>query len=90
MNALIYWTACVLIVLLQALPLTWVAQLVRAGGALAYWLDVRHRRVALRNLTMVFGHETFAREIRRRSGRHPPLIHDLLHELSGPLAELAW
>ena len=42
-----------LVAFLQALPLTWVARLGRCGGALAYWLDARHRRVALRNLTHV-------------------------------------
>ena len=49
---------------MQALPLTWVARLGRAGGALAFRLDVRHRRVALKNLTMCFGQEKSAAEIR--------------------------
>lgn len=57
MNTLIYWFGRMLVALLQALPLTWVARLGRAGGALAYWLDARHRRVALSNLTMCFGRE---------------------------------
>ena len=64
MNTLIYWLGRALVALLQALPLTWVARLGRAGGALAYWLDARHRRVALKNLTMCFG----ARKI---AGRNP-------------------
>lgn len=55
MNTLIYWLGRALVAFLQALPLTWVARLGRAGGALAYWLDARHRRVALKNLTMCFG-----------------------------------
>ena len=57
MNTLIYWFGSALVALLQALPLTWVARLGRAGGTLAYWLDARHRQVALNNLTMCFGRE---------------------------------
>ena len=53
-----------LVALLQALPLTWVARLGRTGGGLAYWLDARHRRVALRNLTMCFGSEKSPTELR--------------------------
>jgi lauroyl/myristoyl acyltransferase len=64
MNTLIYWFGSALVLLLQALPLTWVARLGRAGGALAYRLDARHRRVALANLTMCFGQEKSLREIR--------------------------
>jgi KDO2-lipid IV(A) lauroyltransferase len=64
MNTLIYWLGKALIAFLQALPLTWVARLGRVGGALAYWLDTRHRRVTLKNLTMCFGHEKSPGEIR--------------------------
>lgn len=64
MNTLIYWFGRALVALLQALPLTWVARLGRAGGALAYWLDGRHRRVALSNLTMCFGAQKSPAEIR--------------------------
>lgn len=64
METPLYYLARSLMVLLQALPLAWVARLGRAGGALAYWLDARHRRVATRNLTMCFGHEKSAAEIR--------------------------
>lgn len=64
MDAILYLLARALIWAIQALPLTWVARLGRAGGALAYWLDGRHRRVARRNLTMCFGHEKSAAEIR--------------------------
>jgi KDO2-lipid IV(A) lauroyltransferase len=53
-----------LVALLQALPLTWVAQLGRLGGGMAYWLDARHRRVALRNLAMCFGQEQSPAQIR--------------------------
>ena len=64
MNTLIYWLGRALVALLQALPLTWVARLGRAGGVLAYWLDARHRRVALKNLTMCFGAQKSPAEIR--------------------------
>ncbi|MGD0251758.1 MAG: hypothetical protein ABSC01_03565 [Verrucomicrobiota bacterium] len=64
MDTPIYWFARALVAVIQALPLTFVARLGRAGGGLAYWLDARHRRVVLKNLTMCFGHEKSPGEIR--------------------------
>jgi len=64
MDTLIYWPARTLVALIQALPLTLVARLGRAGGGLAFWLDARHRRVALKNLAMCFGQEKSPEEIR--------------------------
>ena len=64
MEWLLYIAARGLVAFLQALPLTWVARLGRAGGALAWWLDARHRRVAVRNLAMCFGTEKSPAEIR--------------------------
>jgi KDO2-lipid IV(A) lauroyltransferase len=64
MDTLLYLVARSLVALLQALPLPWVARLGRAGGALAYRLDGRHRRVALRNLIMCFEREKSSSEIR--------------------------
>ena len=64
MERLLYFFARALIAFIQALPLTCVARLGRAGGALAYWLDARHRRVALANLTMCFGNEKSQAETR--------------------------
>jgi lauroyl/myristoyl acyltransferase len=64
MDQLLYWFARLVVALLQALPLRGVARIGRAAGALAYWIDGRHRRVALRNLTMCFGAEKSPREIR--------------------------
>ena len=52
MNWFIYHAASVLVRLLQALPLRTVARLGRAGGALAYWLDARHRRVLVKTLAL--------------------------------------
>jgi len=63
MDYLLYWFARSGVALFQALPLRVVARLGRAGGALAYWIDARHRRVVLRNLTMCFGAEKSAAEI---------------------------
>src|SRR6266536_4039955 len=63
MDCLLYYIARVLVAFIQSLPLEWVARLGRAGGALAYVLDVRHRRVACRNLTMCFGGEKSLGEI---------------------------
>lgn len=64
MNAALYWSARALVTLLQALPLRWVARLGRGGGALAYVLDARHRRMAMQNLTRIFGAEKSPAEIR--------------------------
>lgn len=41
--------------LLQALPLRWVAAVGRWGGGVAWYLDGRHRRVALANLETCLG-----------------------------------
>src|SRR5205809_1119036 len=64
MDLVLYWLALALLRFLETLPLRWVARLGRAGGALAYWLDARHRRVAIENLTRCFGSEKSALEIR--------------------------
>ena len=64
MDRLLYVIARALVGFIQALPLRAVARLGRAGGALFYWIDPRHRRVATRNLTMCFGAEKSAAEIR--------------------------
>ncbi len=70
MDALLYWPARALIAVIQALPLKMVARLGRAGGALAFWLDARHRRVALQNLQMCFGDEKSPAEIRAIAKEH--------------------
>jgi len=74
MDTLLYLLARALISLIQALPLRWVARIGRAGGALGYLLDGRHRRVALRNLARCFPEKSpaevrsLARENFRRLG----------------------
>jgi len=64
MNTLLYCLARLVIATLQALPLRVVARLSRAGGAVAWWLDARHRRVALNNLNLCFAAEKSPGEIR--------------------------
>lgn len=39
---------------IQQLPLKWVARLGRAGGAIAWYVDARHRRVMLENIRQAF------------------------------------
>ena len=69
MDTLIYWFARAFVAVIQAMPLAFVARLGRACGGLAYWLDARHRHVALQNLAMCFGGE-----------KSPPEIEDLARE----------
>lgn len=65
MDLPLYWFALAFVKFLQALPLRAVARIGRLGGGLAYWLDLRHRKVAINNLTMCFGEENSRAEIRR-------------------------
>src|ERR1039458_2658679 len=64
METALYNVARAFVACLQALPLMWVARLGRLLGGLAYWMDARHRRVALSNLTMCFGREKSPAEVR--------------------------
>jgi len=63
-DRLLYLVALALVRLLQALPLGAVVRLGRSGGALAYFIDGRHRSVALRNLTNCFGDKKSVWEIK--------------------------
>jgi lauroyl/myristoyl acyltransferase len=60
---IVYYFARGLIALLQWLPLPAVARLGRFGGALAFRLDARHRRVTLDNLQKCFGSKKSEAEI---------------------------
>ncbi len=51
---MLYLAARTLIGILRSLPLTFVAQVGRVGGAIFYMLDARHRRVAGRNIARCF------------------------------------
>ncbi|MCL5097251.1 MAG: hypothetical protein M1608_06950 [Candidatus Omnitrophica bacterium] len=64
MDNLLYCLARFLIATVQSLPLTWGARLGRLGGIVFYYLDARHRKVALRNLNRCFGREKKPGEIR--------------------------
>ena len=64
MEHILYLLARTAIALIQALPIRWVARLGRCGGAVAFWLDRRHRRVALANLTRCFSTEKSPAEIK--------------------------
>src|SRR5689334_5664514 len=64
MDLLLYWLARAVVAALQALPLRVVAHLGWVGGSLAWWLDARHRRVALDNLRLCLGGEKSPAAIR--------------------------
>lgn len=64
MEHLLYLIVRTFLAFIQALPIRWVARMGRCGGAIAFWLDPRHRRVALKNLTRCFAHEKSPAEIR--------------------------
>jgi lauroyl/myristoyl acyltransferase len=70
MDKLLYLFFRAVVALLQALPLRWVARLGRLGGALAYVLDARHRRIALGNLRDCFAQERTETEIRSLAREH--------------------
>lgn len=70
MDAGLYLLAKALVALMQAWPLRGVARLGRSLGGLAFWLDARHRRVALRNLALCFGAEKSPAEIRALAREH--------------------
>jgi Kdo2-lipid IVA lauroyltransferase/acyltransferase len=62
-NTLIYWLGRAVVGFVGLLPLKLVAWLGRRTGGLVYFVDKRHRRVALNNLTMCFGREKSPAEI---------------------------
>jgi KDO2-lipid IV(A) lauroyltransferase len=63
MDALLYLFALSFVKFLQLWPLRWVARVGRCGGAVAFVLDKRHRRVTIQNLTACFGQEKSPEEI---------------------------
>jgi len=64
MNRIVYWLGRAVIGFVQWFPLSWVARAGRAVGAVGWWLDRRHRTVALDNLTAAFGREKSPAELR--------------------------
>ncbi len=71
MDILWYYAAIALAKILRALPLTAVARLGRIGGGITYFLDARHRRVAMLNLAQCLPEKTPAerRELLREHFR---------------------
>lgn len=65
LDILVYWLGRALIRFVQLLPLTIVAWLGRMGGGVAFYLDRRHRRIAVQNLTLCFAGERSPDEIFR-------------------------
>jgi len=62
-NSLLYYLARVFIGVIQLMPLKLVALAGRVGGFLFYFLDVRHRRVAVNNLLASLGNSHSKKEI---------------------------
>ena len=63
LNTLAYWLVRGLIAGVQSLPLATVAWLGRVGAHVGWWIDRRHRGVAIDNLTRAFGGGMSATEI---------------------------
>ncbi|MDB6052851.1 MAG: KDO2-lipid lauroyltransferase [Verrucomicrobiales bacterium] len=64
MEIIFYWIIKSFLFFLQCLPLRWVGFLGRCGGGAAFHLDRRHRNVTIDNLTLCFGSEKTAGEIK--------------------------
>lgn len=69
MDTLLLFCVRLLLRIVWALPLTWVARIGRGAGSLGYLLDARHRRIAQRNIDLCFGKEMT-----------PRARHDLVRE----------
>jgi len=64
MKRALSWLVRGLIIALQCLPLKVVSGMGRAGATVGWWVDRRHRRVAIGNLEHAFAGEKSASEIR--------------------------
>jgi lauroyl/myristoyl acyltransferase len=63
MDRSLYLLGRVAMAFIQAMPLLWIAWVGRVGGTIIFWLDRRHRKVAVRNLTFCFHPQKTRREI---------------------------
>lgn len=68
MNRLLYIPVAVVVAIIQSLPLTLVALLGRMVGHLGWWLDWKHRRIAVVSLDIAFGGQ-ITRDERARIAR---------------------
>lgn len=59
-----------LLALVQRLPIRGAVRLGRGFGAVAWWIAQRHRRIALENLTAVFGSTMTREEIKQLAREH--------------------
>jgi KDO2-lipid IV(A) lauroyltransferase len=64
MDKPLYLFARLAIALFQVMPLSWGARIGRCGGGIFFWIDARHRKVAIKNLTLCFQEVKTKREIR--------------------------
>lgn len=64
MDTLLYGIMWIFLRIVQVTPLRVLAWMGRCGGELAFWLDGRHRRVAIGNLEACYGIEKSNPEIR--------------------------
>jgi KDO2-lipid IV(A) lauroyltransferase len=64
MDLVLYCVGSAFVVLIQNLSLALAARFGRGVGGLVYWLDSRHRKIALSNLRMCFGSEKSEEELR--------------------------
>lgn len=62
MNRLLYFPIAIVIAMIQSLPLVAVSLLGRFVGHIVWWVDWKHRRIALVNLDIAFGTEKSATE----------------------------
>ncbi len=60
----LYVVGRIAVAFIQAMPLVWIARVGRVGGTVLFWLDRRHHKVAIRNLTLCFHPEKSRKEIR--------------------------
>ncbi|MGV3771543.1 MAG: lysophospholipid acyltransferase family protein [Verrucomicrobiales bacterium] len=63
MDSISYYLAKAFLQVLSFLPLKWIARIGRIGGALAWSLDARHRKVAIFNMKRCFGNELSEEQI---------------------------
>lgn len=69
MDSIVYWLVHAVVRGVQCLPITWVGRIGRFFGGVVWFVDGRHRRIAIDNLNQALGREY-----------SPAQIHDLARE----------